>query len=60
MALRAIEVPTDTQFGDLKSDWSSEAGMRSGLTSGMVKFSMRLYGEMENTLHPALTRMSSM
>jgi hypothetical protein len=47
MALRQSVVPTDTQFGDLNRLLSTELGIWPGLTSGTVRFSERLYGEIE-------------
>ena len=52
IALRARVVPTETQFGDLKRALSTADGICAGLTSGTVRFSERLYGEIEYTLQP--------
>jgi len=53
-------VPTETQLGDLKSSLSFATGTCAGFTSGTVRFSERLYGEIEYTEMPPLVRMSSM
>ena len=58
-ALSAIDVPTDTQFGDLNSGKSMLRTSCSGLTSSTIRLSMRLYGEIEKTLKPLETSRSS-